>query len=167
MPTTSRHSLRLSLFFLILLQRLDHQRLLARKLPQLAVLLLQLLDPPHLGGLHAAESTPPAVERLFANTVLTNNFLLVRCALRLAENRDDLLVGELLPGHATPPAPARNLTIKSDQNLGEMSAVLVGNVSQKSMGSAEDFWLAHMGDRSNCPLAGRIQVSSLTAINIT
>jgi hypothetical protein len=81
------------------LQRLDVERLLRHDLLQPPVLILQLLQSLHLAQLHAAVLGFPAVVRLLGDAVRANQVGDLPPGFALADDRQDLLVGELAPFH--------------------------------------------------------------------
>ena len=73
---------------------LEGQRLLGHQSFELGVLRLEQLQPVEFGDAQALVPSPPVVEGLFGDAVLTADIEVVASRFGLAQDLDDLLLGE-------------------------------------------------------------------------
>src|SRR5579859_7085709 len=81
------------------------QRQISHDLLELAVLLLQLLQPLHLRWHQPSILLPPRIERRLADPRLATHLTNRRALLRLAQNVGDLTLAELRSFHVSPRPP--------------------------------------------------------------
>lgn len=104
----------MSFFSDALLHPVDYQHLLGHETLEPGILRFKILQPPGNRHVHPAEAIAPAEERLLADVVLLAQRL-DRCRTRFgfAQDRNDLLVGEMLLYGFSLPVESRELTYRS------------------------------------------------------